>query len=170
MSYNLDVSKIKKEEWLLANCKERSLYILSKYSKTEKELRDKLKSGKKYDDETIDKTIEFLKKHKYIDDEAFVKRYFEIHKNNNSYRQMKNKLFIKGIKKDLIDKIILEEFNDEKIDESNTIKKLLLKKYPNYYKEKDNMDIKEKNKVFSYLARKGFGYEDISTVLREIID
>ena len=170
MSYNLDVSKIKKEEWLLANCKERSLYILSKYSKTEKELRDKLKSGKKYDDETIDKTIEFLKKHKYIDDEAFVKRYFEIHKNNNSYRQMKNKLFIKGIKKELIDKILLEEFNDEKIDESNTIKKLLLKKYPNYYKEKDNMDIKEKNKVFSYLARKGFSYEDISTVLREIID
>ena len=170
MSYNLDVSKIKKEEWLLANCKERSLYILSKYSKTEKELRDKLKSGKKYDDETIDKTIEFLKKHKYIDDEAFVKRYFEIHKNNNSYRQMKNKLFIKGIKKDLIDKILLDEFNDEKIDESNTIKKLLLKKYPNYYKEKDNMDIKEKNKVFSYLARKGFSYEDISMVLREIID
>ena len=170
MSYNLDVSKIKKEEWLLANCKERSLYILSKYSKTEKELRDKLKSGKKYDDETIDKTIEFLKKHKYIDDEAFVKRYFEIHKNNNSYRQMKNKLFIKGIKKDLIDRILLDEFNDEKIDESNTIKKLLLKKYPNYYKEKDNMDIKEKNKVFSYLARKGFSYDDISTVLREIID
>ena len=170
MSYNLDVSKIKKEEWLLANCKERSLYILSKYSKTEKELRDKLKSGKKYDDDTIDKTIEFLKKHKYIDDEAFVKRYFEIHKNNNCYRQMKNKLFIKGIKKELIDKILLEEFNDEKIDESNTIKKLLLKKYPNYYKEKDDMDIKEKNKVFSYLARKGFSYEDISTVLREIID
>lgn len=170
MSYNLDVSKIKKEEWLLANCKERSLYILSKYSKTEKELRDKLKSGKKYNDDTIDKTIEFLKKHKYIDDEAFVKRYFEIHKNNNSYRQMKNKLFIKGIKKELIDKILLEEFNDEKIDESNTIKKLLLKKYPNYYKEKDDMDIKEKNKVFSYLARKGFSYEDISTVLREIID
>ena len=170
MSYNLDVSKIKKEEWLLANCKERSLYILSKYSKTEKELRDKLKSGKKYDDDTIDKTIEFLKKHKYIDDVAFVKRYFEIHKNNSSYRQMKNKLFIKGIKKDLIDKVMLEEFNDDKIDESKTIKKLLLKKYPNYYKDKDNMDIKEKNKVFSYLARKGFSYEDISTVLREIID
>ena len=170
MSYNLDVSKIKKEEWLLANCKERSLYILSKYSKKEKELRDKLKSGKKYDDETIDKTIEFLKKHKYIDDEAFVKRYFEIHKNNNSYRQMKNKLFIKGIKKDLIDKIILNEFKDEKIDESNTIKKLLIKKYPNYYKEKDNMDIKEKNKVFSYLARKCFSYDDIYNVLREIID
>lgn len=170
MSYNLDVSKIKKEEWLLANCKERSLYILSKYSKTEKELRDKLKSGKKYDDETIDKTIDFLKKHKYIDDDAFVKRYFEIHKSNNSYRQMKNKLFIKGIKKELINKIILDEFNDEKIDESSTIKKLLLKKYPNYYKEKDNMDIKEKNKVFSYLARKGFDYDDISTVLREIID
>ena len=170
MSYNLDVSKIKKEEWLLANCKERSLYILSKYSKTEKELRDKLKSGKKYDDETIDKTIDFLKKHKYIDDDAFVKRYFEIHKSNSSYRQMKNKLFIKGIKKELIDKIILDEFNDEKIDESSTIKKLLLKKYPNYYKEKDNMDIKEKNKVFSYLARKGFNYDDISTVLREIID
>ena len=83
---------------------------------------------------------------------------------------MKNKLFIKGIKKDLIDKILLDEFKDEKIDESNTIKKLLLKKYPNYYKEKDNMDIKEKNKVFSYLARKGFSYDDISTVLREIID
>ena len=170
MAYNLDVSKIKKEEWLLANCKERSLYILSKYSKTEKELRDKLKSGKKYDDDTIDKTIEFLKKHEFIDDEAYVKRYFELHHNNNSYRQMKSKLFIKGIKKEVIEKIINDSFGDDKIDEISTIKKLLLKKYPNYYEEKDNMDIKDKNKVFSYLARKGFSYDDISTVLKEIID
>ena len=83
MSYNLDVSKIKKEEWLLANCKERSLYILSKYSKTEKELRDKLKSGKKYDDETIDKTIEAKEDLKLLDNINSKEKITSEHLNKN---------------------------------------------------------------------------------------
>ena len=134
MSYNLDVKNMSKEDWLLANCKERSLYIIQNYSKTEKQLRDKLKQGKKYNDEIIDKTMEFLKKHHYIDDVAFAKRFIELHKNTYSKKVIKDKLYQKGIKKD----IIAEVFEDESLefDESKIIKKLLLKKYPDYYKKR----------------------------------
>ena len=66
MTYNLDVKKITKEEWSLANCKERAIYIITNYSKTEKQLRDKLRQSKKYSDDVIDETIKFLKKHPFL--------------------------------------------------------------------------------------------------------
>ena len=62
MAYNLDVKKMSKDDWSLANCKERAIYIITNYSKTEKQLRDKLKQGKKYTDEIIDETKTEIKK------------------------------------------------------------------------------------------------------------
>ncbi|MBQ2204852.1 MAG: regulatory protein RecX, partial [Lachnospiraceae bacterium] len=102
MAYNLDVKKITKEEWSLSNCKERAIYIITNYSKTEKQLRDKLLKGGKYSEEIIDETIKFLKKHNFINDTDYVKRFIELHKSNYSIRVLKQKLLQKGIKKDLI--------------------------------------------------------------------
>lgn len=164
MTYNLDVKNMSKEDWLLANCKERSLYIIQNYSKTEKELRDKLRKGGKYNDNIIDKTLEFLKKHHFIDDEAYAKRFIETHKNSYSKKVIKQKLYIKGIKKDLIDKVL--EDDEVVFDEESVIKKLLLKKCPEYYDIKDDMDIKEKQKLLSYLFRKGFSYDNIKDVMK----
>ena len=39
MAYNLDVKKMTKDDWELSNCKERAIYIITNYSKTEKQLR-----------------------------------------------------------------------------------------------------------------------------------
>ena len=64
-----------------------------------------------------------------------------------------------------IDVVVKENDN---FDEISVIRKLLLKKYPNYYEIYENMDLKEKQKVFAYLFRKGFKYEDIDKVLRHI--
>lgn len=164
MPYNLDVKKLTADDWQLNNCKERSLYILQKYSKTEKELRDKLRRGKKsYSDEVIDKTIEFLKAHHFIDDIAYTKRYIELHKNSYSKKVIKQKLFLKGIKKTLLDEII--ESSDISFDEESIIKKLLLKKCPDYF-DNPSMDIKEKQKLLSFLFRKGFSYDKIKDVMK----
>ena len=167
MSYNLNVKNITKEEWLLTNCKERSLYILSVRANTEKQLRDKLKKNEKYTEDIIDKTIEFLKKHHYIDDSEFAKRFLELNKNNYSYKIIKNKLFLKGISRDILDKVIDEK--DEETEE-RTCKKLLLKKYPLYYEEREKMDNKEKQKVLMYLFRKGFSYDIVKKIMKEFVD
>lgn len=168
MEYNLDVKSMTKEDWLLNNCKERSLYIIQNYSKTERQLREKLKKGGKYSDEIIDKTLVFLKKHHFIDDEAYAKRFIETHKYAYSKKVLKEKLYIKGIKKNLIDKV----FEDEDIlfDEIAIIKKLLLKKCPDYFERYENMDIKEKQKILAFLYRKGFSYEDINNVMKCVGD
>lgn len=168
MAYNLDVKSMSKEDWSLANCKERSLYILQNYSKTEKQLRDKLKKGGKYTDEIIDKTLGFLKKHHFIDDEAYAKRFIETHKSAYSKKVIKEKLYIKGIKKNLIDKVLEE--NEDTFDEALVIRKLLLKKCPDYFERRDSMDIKEKQKILAFLYRKGFTYDNIQEVMKCIGD
>lgn len=164
MSYNLDPKKLTKDDWLLTNCKERSLYIIENSSKTEKQLRDKLKQGGKYNDEIIDKTLEFLKSHNYINDEAYANRYIERFKNSYSKKILIQKLLIKGVKKSIIDKVMIE--NEDIFDEEKLAKKLLLKKYPNYYEISETIDKKVKSKIYAYLARKGIGYENISKVMR----
>ena len=163
MSYNLDVKKMSKDDWSLTNCKERAIYIITNYSKTEKQLRDKLKQGKKYTGEVIDETIKFLKKHNFINDEDFAKRFIELHKNTYSIKVLRQKLYQKGINKELLDKI----FDDDiEIDEETLIKKLLLKKCPDYYEIEREMEPKEKNKILSYLFRKGFSYDKIANILK----
>ena len=168
MAYNLDVKKITKDEWSLSNCKERAIYIITNYSKTEKQLRDKLSQSGKYTEEIIDETIKFLKKHNFINDKDFAKRFIELHKSSYSIKVLKQKLYQKGIKKDIIDEI----FEDDNVDfdEEAIIKKLLLKKCPDYYERMDEMDMKEKQKLLSFLFRKGFSYDKISDVMKGFID
>ena len=169
MSYNLDVKKISKEMWALNNCKEYAIYILTNYNKTEKKLREKLKQCKKYketvyNDNIIDETIAFLKKHNFLNDENYATRFVELNKSKYSIKVIKMKLIEKGVNRDIIEKVLNEE--DFYFDEKSVIKKLLLKKYPNYYDEVHNMDIKTKQKVFAYLFRKGFKYDDINEILK----
>lgn len=66
------------EEILLKRAVERVCYLLKSSDKTEQELRKKLKDGY-YPGEAIDYAIEFLKKHRYINDEEYGRRYVEYH-------------------------------------------------------------------------------------------
>ena len=163
MAYNLDVNKMSKEDWSLTNCKERAIYIITNYSKTEKQLRDKLKQGKKYTDETIEETIKFLKKHNFINDEDFARRFIELHKNSYSIKALRQKLAQKGIKRELLDSIFDEEIE---FDEESLIKKLLLKKCPDYFEREKSMDPKEKQKLLAFLFRKGFTYDKIADIMK----
>ena len=163
MAYNLDVKKMSKEDWSLTNCKERAIYIITNYSKTEKQLRDKLKQGKKYTDETIDETIKFLKKHNFINDEDFAKRFIELHKNTYSIKVLRQKLVQKGVKKEILDSVFDDEID---VDEEALIKKLLLKKCPDYFEREKDMDPKERQKLLAYLFRKGFTYDKIADIMK----
>lgn len=165
MAYNLDVKKMSKDDWLLTNCKERAIYIITNYSKTEKQLRDKLKQGKKYTDEIIEDTIKFLKKHNFINDEDFAKRFVELHSHSYSVRVLKQKLIQKGIKREVVEQVFEEDLN---IDEETLIKKLLIKKCPNYFEIEKDLDPKEKQKILAYLLRKGFTYDLVSDVMKNI--
>ena len=164
MGYNLDVKKMTKEDWSLANCKERAIYIITNYSKTEKQLREKLKKGGKYTDDIIDETIEFLKKHNFLNDEEYAKRFIELHKNNYSIKVLKQKLYQKGIDKKIIDDIF--DYDEIDFDEEDIIKKMLLKKCPDYYEIEKDMEPKDRQKILAYLLRKGFSYDKVADIMK----
>lgn len=165
MSYNLDPKKMTEEDWLLTNCKERSLYIIQNYPKTEKKLREKLKQGKKYSDKIIDEAIKFLKKYNYINDEEFAKRYIELHAHKETFKVMRQKLYVKGVPKDLIEKVIND--TESSYDEMTIAKNLLIKKYPNFEQEIATMDMKQKQKIYQYLLRKGVKYDIVLKLVKE---
>ena len=166
MSYNLDPKKMSKDEWLLTNCKEHSLYILSNYSKTEKQLREKLNKVKHYNDKIINQTIEFLKKYNYINDENYANRFIDNNINTKSKKIIREKLLFKGIDKDLVDRVLIQ--NEDKFDDLNIATKLVNKKFAKYLN--GELDIKIKNKIYNFLLRKGIKYDIIAKIIKENIE
>ena len=79
-------------------------YIVFK-KRTEEELKNKCKMLK-YDDETIEQIVEYLKENGYINDEVYVEKYRKnvMRLKACSIREIKIDLMKRGINEDLIDK------------------------------------------------------------------
>ncbi|MCL2718302.1 MAG: recombination regulator RecX [Lachnospiraceae bacterium] len=141
--------------------KMRTLHLLKNRRYTEKQLREKLDKGE-YPLDVINETIEYLKSYKYIDDNQYARDYIDYHLNQKSRNRLCQDLFNKGIPNELSRVIYTEiagaEFEDI---ENGQIMKLLEKKKLN----KDTADLKEKQRLFAFLFRKGFSAETIKKFL-----
>ena len=130
-------------------------YILYK-KRTESEVRTKFSST--MDENMLEDIIEYLKEAGYINDKEYVEKIFNEYMNLKlmSIREMKRKIYDKGIYVDDIEEYIAN--NEEKIKayELNSAKKLAEKK-----KGKDEQKLK------TYLIGKGFDFEIIDEVLKE---
>ena len=144
------------EEILLKRAVERVCYLLKSSDKTEQELRRKLKDGF-YPEEAIDYAIDFLKRHHYIDDEAYGRRYAEYHSAKKSRRQIQYELQQKGLSKEAVSDILEEH----PVDEEAQIRDYIRKKRLN----PENMTPEERRKVMAALGRKGFSFETVGRVL-----
>ena len=147
-----------------------ALRFLSYRPRSEKEVRDKLKS-KKVESSTIEIIISKLIEKKFINDEEFAKGFVEsrLRFKPRSVRLIKLELKQKGIEQELIDKMI----NDEArlpdgqglmINDLENAKKLIEKKLPRY-KGLPKQKIYEK--VSRFLASKGFGWDTIKKSIDE---
>ncbi len=146
-------------EILCKRARERVLYLLKSSDKTEQELRRKLKEAY-YPQEAIEYAIDFLKKHRFINDEDYARRYVEFNSRRKSERQIKFELQRKGLDKETVSDILKEQ----PVDEAAIVRDYIRKKrlFP------EQMDVREKSKVMASLGRKGFSYEAVSRVLGEI--
>lgn len=142
--------------------KDKALKFLSYRQRSHKEIEDKLKK-EGFSDEIIDKTIDFLKNYNLIDDMAFAKNFIMDKAKINKYgpEKIKYELYMKGISKDIIDKA-LEDYGDE-----YSIALELAKKKIKSYKDNDRNSIYRK--LGGFLQSRGFSYECISRVLRELV-
>lgn len=130
------------------SCYEYSINLLSKYPKTEKEIRIKLYQ-KGYDSEMVINTIEKLKKDNFINDAMFAESYLnsEVIRKGKPLFLIKQKLLQRGVEEKLINSFIHE--HEEEINEG--ILKGIEKEIKQYKKKDvEGFDIIQK------LMRKGY--------------
>ncbi|NME83220.1 recombination regulator RecX [Clostridium sp. SM-530-WT-3G] len=161
----IDVDRLRdiadKEGYL--KCKNTALRIVERSFKTEKEMRDKLKE-KEYTDDQIEKTIEFLKEYKFINDEAYVNAYVNDKLSSRGRQKIKYDLIRKGIERNLIEEKLSDIDSD---DEKNTALNLAKKKY-NSIKKSESDVYKINGKLYRFLMSKGYNYELIKDVVKRV--
>jgi regulatory protein len=141
--------------------KKTALDYLSYRVRSVKEIKDKLKE-KKISDETIGKTITHLEKLGLINDEEFARFLVQSSsgKKPSGKNVIKQKLYRKGISKEIAEKVLDEMYTDV------TEKKLLMDVFNKYQKKIRGIDKnKRRRKMFETLARKGFDFDLINELL-----
>ncbi len=148
------------EQLIPKRATKRAMNLLLKKDYTESKLRDKLSEGL-YPSEAIDAAIDYVKSYKYLDDDRFARDYISYHMDIRSRNRIIQDLVNKGIKKDILEPILDELYDDENGDiEQDQIKKLLIKKH--YEK---GMDYKEKQKIMAFLVRRGYQIDSIKKAM-----
>lgn len=111
----------------------------------------------------IAKTIHFLEKYNYINDEEFAKAFISEKKKLNGYGgiRLKNELYQKGVSSEIIEKLeyLLEDNNDQ------ILQKLINKKLKGMPPENK----KEYNRVLAFLCRRGYSCNKAKTAIEEYI-
>jgi regulatory protein len=152
------------EDEMYIKAKNKALNILSKADQSEKKIREKLKD--EFEEETIDKVIDFLKKYNFIDDLTLAKKIVNsnINLNKCGKNRIKQNLYNKGIDKNEIDNALCEI--DENLEFENAM--YLAKKRYEKIKCEDKRKIYQK--ISQHLSYKGFNYDIIKLVLNKLLD
>ena len=148
-----------REKVVLKRAKLRAMHLLNDMDRTESQLRTKLLNGD-YPADIVDEAIAYVKSFGYINDESYIRRFIESRKNSKSKKEIYALLMKKGVDMEQVQEILSEYYGAE--DSLNAIRDLLRKKR---YDPKSATD-QETRKIYGYLARKGFGYEDIRQVIQ----
>ena len=145
---------------MLKRAKLRCMHLLEKRDYTEKELRQKLENGKtEYTEEQIDGAIAYVKSFHYVDDGRYACKYIEAMQSRKSRRQIEQELYQKGVDRELIQEAF-EETGE--VPEEEQIARWMEKR--NFHPEE--ADLKEKQRMYAYLARKGFRAENIQRAMK----
>ena len=120
-------------------------YITYK-KRTEQEVRNKFKG--QIQEEMLEKIIEYLKEAKYIDDYEFIEKQVNEYMNlkTMSIKEMKYKLYSKGLDRKLVEQYIDQNYDKLKEYEEKCIEKIKNKK----------AGTMEEQEIEQYLYRKGY--------------
>ncbi len=148
-----------KQEVVLKRAKLRALHLLSAMDRTEEQLRTKLRQNL-YTEDVIEGALQYVKSFGYMKDEDYARRFITGKQNVKSKREIKAALYQKGISKETIEEAMNMCYEDT--DEKDAIRRILEKKQFNAGEATEA----EKKKIFDYLIRKGFRYEDVRQLIQ----
>ena len=101
----IDENKLKNllKDEMYIKAKNKALNILSKADQSEKKIKEKLSS--EFEEDTIEKVIDFLKRNNFINDDMLAQKIVNTNVNLNKCgrNKIKQNLYIKGIDKNSID-------------------------------------------------------------------
>jgi len=146
----------------LKKAKNIAFRLLKYRDRSEKEIVNRLKK-KKVSREVIEKVIAELKSLSLLDDRKFAKSWIQ-ERIRKGYGLLKIKVELKekGIDQDLL-KDLLQDINKDAWVLPQ-IRELVQKRIKKYNK----IDLNVKRKILSYLVRRGFPYEKVIRVLKEL--
>lgn len=146
-------------EVVLKRAKLRAMHLLNDMDRTESGLRTKLIQGG-YTEDIADQAMAYVKSFGYINDKGFALRFIEGRKNSKSRKEVYASLIQKGVPSEIAEEAIEECYENH--EEYEAIRALLKKKKFN----PDTADEAEKRRIYGFLARKGFRYDDIRHVIQ----
>ena len=149
----------------IERAKSRAINYISGKLKTKYEVRLNL-TEKDFTEDIIDEVINILEKEEYLNDRLYCEVFIEDKKQLNGYgkNKIKSLLIQKGISKSVFEDF-LDEFEYE--EEFDNALKMGIKKLNLLSNEEDVF--KKKQKLINYLAYRGFSFDVINDVLREIL-
>ena len=169
VSVDMDFSETEIQEMKyfsdIERAKSRAINYISGKLKTKYEVRLKLKE-KDFTEDIIDEVIDILEREEYLNDRLYCEVFIEDKKQLNGYgkNKIKSLLIQKGISKSVFEDF-LDEFEYE--EEFDNALKMGIKKLNLLSNEEDIF--KKKQKLINYLAYRGFSFDVINDVLREIL-
>lgn len=149
------------QEVLPKRAKLRCMNLLQSKDYTREQLKQKLKQGF-YPEEVMEEALDYVASFHYIDDLRFAQDYIYYNESRKSRRRIDMDLLKKGVASDTITKawLLWEDAGNEQ-DEDAQIAMLLEKKHF----DAETADMKELQRMYGFLARRGFDGEKIRKAL-----
>jgi regulatory protein len=135
--------------------------LLLRQDRTRKELSDRL-SRAGFSEEAIGYALEYVESFGYVNDKRYAQNYVAFHKGELSARELRYKLTGKGVPPEILSEVFTEY---EPEDEEDALCRKLEKRLRG--KRLSDMDAAEKNKVVSYLTRKGYRLTAVKRMMQE---
>ena len=151
------LDEMKKED-TVKYAKEISVAYIAYTPRTEHQVREHLKK-KDIDESSKEETIQALYRYAFLDDAAYVRSFVSSYSHKLGEHAMRMKLKERGVAKHIIDENLHVEEDSQK-----QVAKALADKLFARYAGQDAY--KAKQKVYAALARKGFSYDVINSVLQ----
>jgi len=141
---------------------EAAFRLLTRRPRSEREIRDRLERHG-FAPPVIDAVIAKLEAWRYVDDEEFARYWVEQREANRprGRRLLEQELWQKGIDREIV-RATLDEAN---LDETAAALELARAKLPSYRRLEPAV---ARRRLGAFLQRKGFSYETVRTVLREL--
>ena len=148
------------ENLLLTRAKNKALDFLGFQGRTRQQMRKKLEM-EGYPDRIVNRVMGFLEEYRFVDDLAYARNYISLNGEKKSRRQLTQELCLKGVSGEEISRA----FEEGTVDDASSARLLLEKRL----KGRRVLSYEERCRHGAYLARKGYSYEVIDRVMRQVL-